>query len=52
MVLVATNWAEIASNEIYFSFNDITFGYLMEPGDLLSIRDLWNKKDLGIFTHD
>lgn len=49
IITLVINWAELVSDDIYFSLSDI--GFTLNEGDLVHIRDLWAQKDIGTFTH-
>jgi len=49
IIVLIVNWAELPTDDLTFSLEDI--GFSLNKGDLLHIRDLWARKDIGTFTH-
>jgi hypothetical protein len=50
IVAVVTNWASSSNSGFYFSHADI--GLSVKKGDLMHIRDLVAKKDIGVFDFE
>ena len=48
LIVVVVNWASVSSDDFYFNVEDL--GFSPKGDDLVHIRDLWARKDIGAFT--
>lgn len=48
LIVIVVNWANVPSTDFYFNVEDL--GFSPKGDDLVHIRDLWARKDIGAFT--